>query len=129
MQGIPDNLGNGTVIGKYDIGHACGILVQKRSKHAALQCLHKRRKTSNVSEKCRDFPALALEIDGLGVVGKTLSKVRRKISRQRGISPLRRRLPLTGLTQKFDVADGLSNRGFQIEKIDRLGYEIKGASI
>ena len=50
VQGIPNNLGDRTILGKYDICHACEIVIEKGSEDGRFQCLDKCRETFDVRE-------------------------------------------------------------------------------
>src|SRR5262245_15825816 len=82
VQGIADDLGDGAIMGKHDIGHACEVLIEQWPEHAGLQRLDEGGETSDVGEKRRDFSALSAKIDGISIPGKTLGEVWREIPRQ-----------------------------------------------
>src|SRR5262245_42038946 len=82
VQGIADDLGDGAVMGKYDIGHAREVLIEQWPEDAGLQRLDEGGETSDVGEKRRDFSALSAKIDSINIPGKTLGEVWREIPRQ-----------------------------------------------
>ena len=82
VQGIADDLGDGAIMGKYDIGHARKVLIEQWPEHVGLQRLDEGRETSDVGEKRRDFTALPAKVDGIRIPGKTLGEVWREIPRQ-----------------------------------------------
>ena len=129
MQGIADDFCHRTVMGKNDIGHAGEILIEQWSEDAWVQRFHKRGETGDVGEKRRNFAALPAEIDGISVAGQPLRQIRREVTRQRRIGPFGRRLALTRVSQELDMPERLGDRGFQVEKIDRLGHEIERAAV
>ena len=82
VQGIADDLGDGAIMGKHDIGHAREILIEQRPEYAGLQRLYECRETSDIGEKRCDLTALPTEIDGISIPSKTLGEVWREIPRQ-----------------------------------------------
>ncbi len=76
VQGISDNLRNRPFLREYDVGHACKIIVEKRTKYGRFQRLYKSSEARNIAEKGRDLTTLSAEINGTGVVCQALGNVR-----------------------------------------------------
>ena len=126
---ITDDLGDRSVVGEYHGGHADEIVVKERPEHVRLNQFHELGETVDVGEHHSDVAPLATQIDGVGVVGKTLCEIRRKVARQRRMRPFRRRLPFARFAQHFDMPDRLGDRRFQVGKIDWLSQEVECAAI
>src|SRR5262245_24863472 len=78
VQGIANDLGDGAIMGKHDIGHACEVLIEQWPEDAWLQRLDEGRETSDVGEKRRDLTALPAKVDGIRIPGKTRRGERRE---------------------------------------------------
>ena len=76
MQGVADNLGNGAIVGKHDVGRAGQIFVEKWAKHVRFERLHQRREAGDVREQRCDFPALPSKVYGIRVIDQPLGKIR-----------------------------------------------------
>ena len=87
VQGIANDLGDCPIIGKDDVGHAREIFIEERSEHIGLERLDKRGKTCNVGKQRRNFAALTVEIDRVGVTGQTLGEVGREVAGKRCVGP------------------------------------------
>src|SRR4029450_3802112 len=111
VQGIVDDLGDGAIMGKNDIGHARKILIEQWPEYAGLQRFDEGRETSDVGEKRCDFTALPAEIEGISIPGKTLGEVWREIPRQGRIGSFGFSLSPMSLTQIFDVPHRLGDGG------------------
>src|SRR5262245_4544556 len=81
VQGFADDLGDGAIMGKHDIGHAREVLIEQWPEYAGLQRLDECRETSDVGEKCRDLTALPTEIDGISIPGKAMGDAWRGLAR------------------------------------------------
>ena len=50
MQGVADDFGNRSVVGKYNVGHSREIFVEKRPKHVGFERLNQRGEARDVAE-------------------------------------------------------------------------------
>jgi len=75
MQCVADDLCDGAVMGKHDVGHAGEVLVEKASQNARFQRFHECRETGDVREQRCDFSALSVELDRARFVRKLLRQV------------------------------------------------------
>ena len=82
MQGISNDLGDRTIVRKYDIGHACEVVVEKRPKHSRFQRLYERSEALDVGKQRCDLAALPTEIDRVRIAGQPLGNIWRKVTRK-----------------------------------------------
>ena len=129
MQGIANNLCNRTIVRKHEICHAQEVVIEKRTKHVGFKRLYKRRETGNVCKQCCDLSSLPTEINSIRIARKSLGQVGGEVTRERSVRPFRLRLAPSRFTQDIDMPNGLRDRCFKIEKINRLGQEIKCTAI
>ena len=108
MQSVTDDLCDRTIVRKYEIDHACEIVVQQRPKDIRFDRLDKRGKTSNVAEQRRDFTTLSPEIHRGRIAGERFSKVRREVTRKRRMSSLGLGLSSARFAQNSDMPDSLA---------------------
>ena len=92
VETVADDLGNGAVMGKHDVGHSGEIVIEKRPEHVRFERLNQCGETCVAREQCRDIPALSAEINGVGIAGKPLREIWGKIARERGVRALGLRL-------------------------------------
>ena len=129
MQSIADDLCYRAIMRKHDIRHAREIVIEKRPEHVGFECLHQGGEACDVGKQRCDFAALPAKINCVRIAGKPLRKVGGEVARQRSVGSLGRRLPPPCLAQDLDMPDGLGDRRFEIDKIDRLGQEIERAAV
>ena len=82
VQGVADDFGYGPIVRKHNVRHSREVLIEQRPQHLGFKRLDESSKTRNVGKKCGDPAPLTAKVDGVGVVGKPLRQIRRKISRQ-----------------------------------------------
>src|SRR6185312_3928099 len=107
MQSIADDFCDRALVKKYNVGHTREVVVQQRSENAWLQRLHQRSKSGDIGKERRNLPALAGEIDRVGLAGQPLREVGRKIARERCVSALGLQLTALCIAKALDVRDGL----------------------
>ena len=126
---VADDLYDGPAMGKDDVGHAAEIVVQQRGDDFEVEGLDHRGEFGDVGKQRGDLAPLTAEVDRVGIARQPLGQIGREIARQQRMRALGLGLPAPRLAQPLDMRERLSDGGFEIGEIDRLGHEIERPAV